>query len=69
MALAPPKEGSTLQDGGKQKKEEKAFPEAPKLYDKPNGCRTLFLGNLAFEIDDNAIYEFFQDCGDIEVIV
>jgi nucleolin len=30
---------------------------------KPDGCRKLFAGNLSYEIDDNAMVEFFKDCG------
>eukprot|EP01031_Cornospumella_fuschlensis_P039208 gene39208-47708_t len=30
---------------------------------KPEGSRKLFAGNLAYEIDDDAIVDFFKDCG------
>jgi RNA recognition motif-containing protein len=29
------------------------------------GCRKLFCGNLAYEIDDEAICDFFKDCGEL----
>lgn len=30
---------------------------------KPEGCRKIFAGNLAYEIDDDIIVDFFKDCG------
>lgn len=30
---------------------------------KPDGCKKLFMGNLAYEITDEAIVEFFKHCG------
>jgi len=38
------------------------------LSARPDGCTTVFLGNLAFEIQDNNIYEIFADCGEIKQI-
>jgi len=38
------------------------------LSAKPDGCTTVFLGNLAYEIQDNNIYEIFADCGEIKQI-
>lgn len=31
----------------------------------PNACERLFCGNLSWDIDDDAIKEFFKDCGTI----
>ncbi|KAJ1431231.1 hypothetical protein B484DRAFT_448494 [Ochromonadaceae sp. CCMP2298] len=31
--------------------------------EKPEGCCKLFAGNLSYNIDDEAIVEFFKDCG------
>jgi len=32
---------------------------------KPDGCTTVFLGNLSFQIDENAVRSHFGDCGEI----
>ena len=38
--------------------------EVKPLSEKPFQCTTLFMGNLSFAIDDDAIYNFFKDgCG------
>jgi len=34
--------------------------------EKPEGCTTIFIGNLSFNITEDQVYEFFQDCGDIK---
>ena len=30
---------------------------------KPEGCKKLFAGNLAYTIDDDTMVDFFKDCG------
>jgi nucleolin len=35
---------------------------------KPPGCYTLFMGNLNFAIDDDAIYKFFKEGADAEMV-
>jgi len=30
---------------------------------KPEGCRKLFVGNLAYDIDDDSMVAFFESCG------
>lgn len=35
---------------------------------KPDGCRTIFVGNLNFSVDDGKITEYFADCGEIREI-
>jgi len=32
---------------------------------KPDGCTTVFLGNLSFSIDEDTVRSLFSDCGDI----
>ena len=32
---------------------------------KPANGKKLFIGNLAYDIDDDTIVEFFKDCGEI----
>eukprot|EP01035_Chromulina_nebulosa_P020809 gene20809-26976_t len=32
---------------------------------KPHNCKKLFVGNLSYEIDDDAMVEFFKDCGEL----
>jgi nucleolin len=36
--------------------------------EKQDGSTTLFCGNLSFDMNDEAIREFFKDCGDIKAI-
>jgi hypothetical protein len=36
------------------------FPLQP-LSEKPDNCDSLFLGNLSFQITEEAIYEFFGE--------
>jgi RNA recognition motif-containing protein len=31
--------------------------------EKPEGCKKLFAGNLSYDIDDDAVVDFFKDCG------
>uniref|UniRef100_A0A7S2G9K3 RRM domain-containing protein n=1 Tax=Octactis speculum TaxID=3111310 RepID=A0A7S2G9K3_9STRA len=38
------------------------------MQPKPDGCNTLFAGNLSFDIDDDAVHAFFKDCGEISSI-
>jgi len=35
---------------------------------KPNGCKTVYVGNLAYEITDKIMESVFSDCGKIESI-
>ena len=35
---------------------------------KPEGCNTLFAGNLSFDIDDDQMKAFFADCGEVASI-
>lgn len=44
-------------DGGGRK----AKPKTP----KPPGGKKLYMGNLAYSIDDDTIVEFFKDCGEM----
>jgi len=37
-----------------------------KVSEKPEGCTTIFIGNLNFNITQDQVYEFFADCGDIK---
>ena len=47
--------------------EKKKMPPPPSLSAKPAHCTTLFLGNLSFEVTEEAIREFFDHCGGIYV--
>ena len=40
--------------------------EIKPLGPKPSGCYTLFMGNLNFQIDDDAIWQFFMDNAGVE---
>lgn len=35
------------------------------LGEKPDGCTTVFLGNLSYDVDDDKTREFFKECGTI----
>ena len=41
--------------------------EVKPMGPKPPGCYTLFMGNLNFAIDDDAIYNFFKDNAGVEI--
>jgi len=38
------------------------------LSERPDNCVTAFLGNVSFEIDDDAIYKLAKDCGEVKSI-
>lgn len=33
---------------------------------KPPNCTTIFFGNLSYDIDDDAVKDFFKDCGEVK---
>jgi len=35
------------------------------VSEKPEGCTTIFVGNLKFDLDEEKIRAFFKDCGAI----
>lgn len=35
---------------------------------RPDGCTTVFCGNLSFDIDEETLRDFFNGCGDIKSI-
>lgn len=42
--------------------------EVKPMQDKPDGCTTMFAGNLSFDIDDDQMKDFFKDCGEVSSI-
>ena len=42
--------------------------EARPMQAKPEGCTTIFCGNLSFDIDDDQMKAFFKDCGEVSSI-
>lgn len=60
LNYAKPRAGGA---GGAKKK----FASRP-LSEKPEGCTTVFAGNLSFDIDDDKMREFAADCGDVKSI-
>lgn len=36
--------------------------------EKPEGCTTVFVGNLSFQIDEETLRDAFKDCGEITQI-
>ena len=38
------------------------------MQEKPEGCTTIFAGNLSFDIDDDQMKAFFKDCGEVSSI-
>lgn len=64
-------------NGGRQDRGNFKRQEASNSFDKknaraptpkPDGCRTVFVGNLSFSVDDAKITEFFSDCGEVREI-
>jgi nucleolin len=45
--------------------QQRKMPPAPKWSDHPEGCKTLFMGNLSFEIQEEQVRAFFGHCGEI----
>ncbi len=35
------------------------------LKPKPEGCTNVFVGNLSFDIDEDSMRSFFEDCGNV----
>jgi nucleolin len=42
--------------------------ESRPMQAKPEGCTTLFCGNLSFSIDEDTMKGFFKDCGEVSSI-
>ncbi|EKX40748.1 hypothetical protein GUITHDRAFT_75377 [Guillardia theta CCMP2712] len=38
------------------------------MQEKPPGCTTVFCGNLAFDIDEQALREVMEPCGEVKNI-
>lgn len=52
----------------KSQKKTKAPFELKALGPRPEGCWTLFLGNLSYNIDEEKVREHFKDCGEISSV-
>ena len=59
------KRGNTAEERAEQRKAQGKV-EAKPMGEKPAGCYTLFMGNLNFQIDDDAIWKFFKDNAGVE---
>jgi nucleolin len=35
--------------------------------DMPEGCTTIFIGNLSWDVSEEVVREAFKDCGEIKV--
>merc|ERR1719183_803343 len=42
--------------------------EARPLSERPEGCTTVFLGNLDFNIEEDDVKNFAKDCGEVKSI-
>ena len=42
--------------------------EVRPMQAKPEGCNTLFCGNLSWDVDDDKMKDFFKDCGEVASI-
>lgn len=62
IEFAKPKPG-----GDKPRTPKKVYEQKP-LSAKPEGCLTVFCGNLSYDIDDDSCKAFFKDCGEISKI-
>jgi len=58
--IAPPKAGSV--------DIRRKMPPMPKLSSKPKGCKTIFMGNLSFEVTEEDVRAFFRGCGEIKQV-
>lgn len=56
----PPPDRVTKGGGGGGDKSGKGGDEVKELPAQPDGCQKLFVGNLSYEIDDDAIFKFFE---------
>jgi len=61
-------EPETKKQGNTPNKGSRAPSSSKPLSERPAGCKTVFLGNLSFNIEDNAIHELFAECGEIKQI-
>jgi nucleolin len=43
----------------------KSLGTAPDATAKPEGCDTVFVGNLPWDVDENQMYELFGQCGEV----
>jgi len=59
---ARPRPGGGGRGGGGNKRRGKGPGE------KPEGCDTIFLGNISDDVEDDKVYELFKDCGAINRI-
>jgi len=53
--------------GGDKPRAKKTYESKP-MSEKPDGCLTIFCGNLSYDIDDDSAKAFFKDCGEINKI-
>jgi len=68
VELAQPK-GDRPAAGGAGGFEKKPFAKGTRdPTPKPDGCTTVFLGNLSFDITEDGVREFFGDCGSIKSV-
>ena len=58
-------QGKAKPEGGKGGK---GGGEVRPMQAKPEGCTTIFAGNLSFDIDDDQMKAFFADCGEVSSI-
>jgi nucleolin len=54
-------------DGGAKNNGASKFGSKP-LSERPEGCTTVFAGNLSFNIDDDQMRTFAEDCGEIKAL-
>lgn len=65
------KDGQTLPDSERWlkitegKPARKSVGSAPASSSKPDGCDTVFVGNLPWDVDENQMYELFGQCGEV----
>jgi len=67
--LNQPKEARATSDrGGRAARGGRGGGRGGSVSEKPEGCTTVFLGNLSFDIDDTNVHDTFGSCGTIEKI-
>jgi len=67
MRVEESKKGGSGGAGGARETFKGPSAENP-ISAKPEGCCTVFLGNVSFDITDEAVRDVFKDCGEISEI-
>jgi len=56
------------QTNGSSPRASKGGGKVQPMTEKPEGCTTLFIANLSFEVNEDSLWEEFGKCGDVKAI-